>query len=150
MGRMSDRTVVIEFIDSIFDTVDAKDWDAAERLFTPAVDLDFTSLAGGEPATVSNVQLVDGWRQGLHRGKQSFHMVGHYRVRVDGDTAAVTVKGYAYNALAEELGGGMWEVWGDYDIPLRRAGADWQATGMTFRAWHTRGDESVRTHTLPA
>jgi len=30
---MSERTEIIELVDSIFDTVDAKDWDAAERLF---------------------------------------------------------------------------------------------------------------------
>jgi SnoaL-like domain len=148
MTVMSEHTDIIEFIDSIFDTVDAKDWDTAEKLFAPTVDVDFTSLTGGEPAAVSNVQLVDGWRQGLHAEKKSFHLVGHYRVRVNGDTAAVTVKGYAYNVLEEDLGGGMWEVWGDYDIPLRRADAGWEAAGITFRAWHSRGDESVRTHLL--
>jgi len=148
MTVMRDHTDIIEFIDSIFDTVDAKEWDAAEQLFAPTVDFDFTSLAGGEPATITNVQLVDGWRQGLHPGKKSFHMVGHYRIRVNGDTAAVAVKGYAYNVLEKDLGGGMWEVWGDYDIPLRRTDAGWEATGIAFHAWHSRGDESVRTHML--
>ena len=112
------------------------------------VNVDFTSLGGGEPARITNVQLVDGWRQGLHPKKKSFHMVGHYRVRVDGDTATAAVKGYAYNVLDEDLGGGMWEVWGAYDIPLRRTEVGWKATGMAFHAWHSRGDESVRTHAL--
>jgi hypothetical protein len=145
---VSEHTDIIEFVDSIFDTVDAKDWEAAEQLFEPAVYVDFTSLNGGAPATVSNIQLVDGWRQGLHHGKKSFHLVGHYRVREDGDTANVGVKGYAYNVLDESLGGGMWEVWGAYDISLSRNDAGWRATGITFRAWHSRGDESVRVHVL--
>lgn len=38
-------------------------------------------------------------RSELHAKKKTFHMVGHHRVRADGDTAAVTVKGYAYNVL---------------------------------------------------
>lgn len=142
---MSERTEIIELVDAIFDTVDAKDWDAAEKLFEPAVAVDF-----GEPAAMSSAELVDGWRQGLHAKKQSFHLVGHYRVRVDGDTATAAVKGYAYNVLDEDLGGGMWEVWGAYEIPLRRGDAGWRAAGITFRAWHTRGDDSVRTHTLPS
>ena len=149
MGHMSERSEIVEFVDSIFDTVDAKDWAAVETLFTPAVTVDFTSLDGGEPATITNAQLAGAWRNGLHAKKKTFHLVGHHRVRVDGDTAAVTVKGYAYNVLDDDIGGGMWEVWGDYDIPLRRDGDRWKATGITFRAWHSRGDAAVRTHALP-
>jgi hypothetical protein len=147
---MSERSEIVEFVDSIFDTVDAKNWGAAENLFDSTVTVDFTSLDGGSPATITNAQLVDGWRNGLHAKKKSFHMVGHHRVRTEGDTAAVTVKGYAYNLLDDDLGGGMWEVWGDYDIPLRRDGDGWKATRLTFRAWHSRGDAAIRTHTLPA
>jgi hypothetical protein len=135
---MSEHAEIIEFVDSIFDTVDAKDWDAAEKLFDPTVTADFTSLSGGEPATITNVQLVVGWRQGLHSRKKSFHLVGHHRIHVDGDTAIVAVKGYAYNVL-DDGHGGMWEVWGAYDIPCaatrpagRRPG--WRFTPGTVAA----------------
>jgi hypothetical protein len=140
---MTERTEIIELIDSIFDTVDAKDWDATEKLFEPAVVADF-----GEPATISNVELVEGWRQGLHAKKKSFHLVSHYRVRVNGDTATVGVKGYAYNVLDEDLVGGMWEVWGAYEFPLRRSEAGWRASGITFHAWHSRGDAAIQAHRL--
>jgi hypothetical protein len=139
---------IVGAVNTIFDTVDAKEWTAAEALFDDQVAVDFTSLAGGEPATITNVQLVDGWRQGLHAKKQSFHLAGHHSVTVEGDEAKVWVKGYAYNALDAELGGGMWEVWGHYDIRLRREGEVWIATELAFHAWHTRGDEAVRTHVL--
>jgi SnoaL-like domain len=145
---MSERRAIVELVDAIFDTVDAKDWDAAEALFDTEVLADFTSLNGGEPATITNTQLVDGWRQGLHAGKKSYHLVGHYRIAVAGDTGNAHVKGYAYNVLDDDLGGGMWEVWGAYDIPVRRTPAGWKATGLSFFAWHTRGDDAVRTHLL--
>ncbi|HZR50991.1 MAG TPA: nuclear transport factor 2 family protein [Streptosporangiaceae bacterium] len=145
---MSERRAIVELVDTIFDTVDAKDWDAAEALFDTAVLADFTSLNGGEPATISNTQLVDGWRQGLHAKKKSFHLVGHHRIRITGDSATAHVKGYAYNVLDDDLGGGMWEVWGAYEIPARRTPAGWKATGLSFFAWHTRGDDAVRTHLL--
>jgi hypothetical protein len=141
-----DRTEIIELVDAIFDTVDAKDWDAALELFEPTIRVDFTSLAGGEPATVPSTGLVDGWRQGLHPGKKSFHLVGHYRITTDGDAGTVAVKGYAYNVLDAEFGGGMWEVWGAYEIPVRRTPGGWRAAGISFFAWHSRGDDSVRTH----
>jgi hypothetical protein len=145
---MSDHTDIIDHVNSIFDTVDAKDWDSTLTLFEPLVEVDFTSLAGGEPAKITGGELVDGWRQGLHPKKKSFHLVSHYRVRVEDDTANVAVKGYAYNVLDEDLGGGMWEVWGAYDIPLRRTGTGWKASGIAFHAWHSRGDAAVQTHLL--
>jgi hypothetical protein len=120
------------------------------------VRVDFTSLNGGEPATITNTALVDGWRQGPHAQKKSFHLAGHYRITMhgDGDIATAAVKGYAYNVLAAELGaelgGGIWEVWGSYHIPLRRTPAGWTATGLTFTAWHSRGEDAVRTHLLPS
>jgi hypothetical protein len=89
---MSDRTEIIELVDTIFDTVDAKNWDGAQALFESTVTVDFTSLNGGEPAVISNAELVDGWRQGLHPQKKSFHLVGHYRVATDEDTGTVAVK----------------------------------------------------------
>jgi hypothetical protein len=143
---MSDRIEIIELVDAIFDTVDAKNWDETQALFENKVTVDFTSLNGGEPAAISGAELVDGWRQGLHAGKKSFHLVGHYRITSNDDTATVGVKGYAYNVLDEEFGGGMWEVWGAYEIPVRRTPAGWRATGISFFAWHTRGDDAVRTH----
>jgi hypothetical protein len=145
---MSERTEIIELVDAIFDAVDAKDWDAAEALFDSKITADFSSLNGGEPATISATQLVDGWRQGLHARKKSFHLVGHYRITADGSTGTAAVKGYAYNVLDDGLGGGMWEVWGAYEIPVRRTPEGWIATGLSFFAWHTRGDDSVRTHLL--
>jgi hypothetical protein len=148
IASMSDHIEIIDLVNSIFDTVDAKDWDTARTLFEPTVEVDFTSLDGGEPATITSDQLVGAWRQGLHSKKKSFHLVGHYRIRTDGDTATVAVKGYSYNALDDDLGGAMWEVWGAYDIPLRRTEAGWRAAGISFHAWHSRGDGSVRTHTL--
>jgi hypothetical protein len=36
--------------------------------------------------------------------------------------------------LDEDLGGGMWEVWGAYEIPLRRTDATRRASEITFRA----------------
>jgi hypothetical protein len=145
---MSDYVDIIELVNSIFDTVDAKDWKAVEGLLDETVRVDFTSLDGGEAATITGAQLAGAWQQGLHPRKKSFHMIGNHRVTIDGDTASATVKGYAYNALDAEVGGGVWEVWGRYELPLRRTPSGWRAAGITFDAWRSAGDASVRTHQL--
>ncbi|MEU7690427.1 nuclear transport factor 2 family protein [Microbispora hainanensis] len=94
--------------------------------------------------------LVGGWRTGLHARKQSFHTVSNFAVTVDGAEAHVTTKGYSYNLLDAELGGGMFEVWGVYRLRLVRQAVGWKVTAFAFDAWHTRGDEAARTHRLEA
>lgn len=149
-SQLADRSAIIELVDSIFDTVDAKDWEATERLFTDKVYADFTSLAGGEPAELTNVDLVGSWRAGMHAKKSSFHFVGHYNVTVTGDEALVKVKGYTYNALDASLGGAMWEVWGLYEFTVRHTADGWKAAAMKHIALNMRGDIGVRNHTLQA
>jgi hypothetical protein len=148
-ASLDEATSVIGVVDAIFDLTDAKEWAALQRLFESDVTLDFTSLTGGEPVSMPAAQLIRSWQDSLHPKKQTFHLAAHHHVELDGDTATVGCKGYAYNVLDADLGGGMWEVWGAYRIPLHRHTSGWRATGLTFHAWHTRGDENVRTHALP-
>jgi hypothetical protein len=148
LTQLTDGIAIIELVDSIFDYVDAKEWEAAEALFTEKVRVDFSGLPGGEAAETTSSQLVGGWRAGIHAKKSSYHFVGHHRVKTTGDDATVKVKGYGYNLLDASLGSRMWEVWGHYEFTVRRTSDGWKATGMTFTALHTRGDDTVRTHTL--
>jgi hypothetical protein len=150
IAALVDRAEIDDVVNAVFDTVDAKNWPVCQELFADEVALDFTSLNGGEPATVTSAQLVDGWDAGLHARKQSFHTVTNLAINVDGAEAGVTAKGYAYNLLDAELGGGMWEVWGVYRLRLVRQAEGWKVTALAFEARHTRGDDAVRTHTLTA
>lgn len=144
----ADTLAVIDLVNAIFDGTDAKDWGGLAELFEDVVDVDFTSLAGGEPARIPATALIDGWRTGLHARKRTLHLAGNHRVRLSGDTATVTVKGYAFNALDAGLGGGVWEVWGAYRVGAHRSPAGWRCTAFAFDAWRTAGDDAVRTHVL--
>lgn len=147
---LNDRVEIIELIDAIFDAVDAKDWEEVESLFVSddTVHVDFTSVRGGTPSIIPAAEFVDRWRQALHPRKKSFHMVSHYRVTTDGDTGKVVTKAYAYNILDPVLGGEMWEVWGSFVVPARRTPEGWKATGVSVFAWHSRGNEYVRSHMM--
>ena len=53
----------------------------AEKLFDPTVNADFTSLSGGEPAVITNVQLVDGWPKATGMAFHAWHRRGDESVR---------------------------------------------------------------------
>ena len=132
-------------VDGIDDAVDRKDWTVCRAFFADELQVDFTSLAGGEPGPMAADDLVGAWRANLPAGKPSFHLRSNHRVAVDGDAATCVSKGYALNVLPRATGGGDWEVWGWYTHTLERGPGGWRCTGMALEVVHARGNELVRT-----
>ena len=136
--------------DAIDAAVDAKDWPLARSFFADTIDVDFTSLVGGEPATIPADALIEGWSANLTDEKASFHLRANHRVTFDGpDAATMQSHGYAWNRMeagADPANGGeaMWEVWGTYTHGFARTEDGWQATGMTFTKTAERGNPFVR------
>ena len=132
-------------VDGIDDAVDRKDWTVCRALFADELQVDFTSLAGGEPGPMTADDLVGGWRANLPPGKPTFHLRTNHRVAIDGDAATCVSKGHALNLLPRTLGSGEWEVWGWYTHTLVRTAGGWRCTGMALEVVHARGNELVRT-----
>lgn len=145
-----DRAEMIRIADAIDATVDAKDWVAARTFFTEDIQVDFTSLIGGEPATIPSDALISGWAANLTEEKESFHLRGNHQITFDGADAAVMLShGYAWNrmetgALPENGGEVLWEVWGTYEHGFERTEDGWRVNAMTFTATAERGSAFVR------
>ena len=134
--------------DRLFVYTDDKRWDDLESLYVDGpIQVDMTSLVGGEPAETTAADLVAGFNVGLHDGKESHHMTTNVRVAVDGDRATVRCQGYAWNRLTTGGGSDLWETWGTYALGAVRAASGWRFDAFTYRAKHNRGNEAVRTHT---
>ena len=146
----ADVAEVARVADAIDAAVDAKAWNAARALFTDTIDVDFTSLVGGEPATIPSDALIEGWSTNLKPSKTSFHQRTNHRVSFDGEDRATLVShGYAWNRMeagADEANGGepLWEVWGVYTHGLERVDGRWLVNSMTLDVTHQRGNEWVR------
>ena len=135
---------------SIADAVDAKDWGLARSSFTDTINVDFTSLVGGEPATIAVDGLIASWSGNLAAAKTSFHLRGNHRVTfTDADNAVLLSHGYAWNrmesgALEENGGDPLWEVWGAYTHGFIRTASGWRVNAMTFQATTQSGNNFVR------
>ncbi len=145
-----DRAEMVRIADAIDAAVDAKDWPLARSFFTDQIRVDFTSLIGGEPATIPADGLISGWSGNLSAEKTSFHLRGNHQIAFDGPDAALMVShGYAWNRMergaAPENGGeALWEVWGTYEHGFTRTDAGWRVNAMTFTATAERGNPYVR------
>ena len=59
---MDDREAVAEAVTRYGRFIDDEDWDRVGALFAETVALDFTSLWGGAPETLTGADLVARWR----------------------------------------------------------------------------------------
>lgn len=150
LETMVDQAEMVRIADAIDAAVDAKDWGLARSFFTDEIRVDFTSLIGGEPATIPADGLIAGWESNLTAEKSSFHLRGNHRIAFDGRDAATMVShGYAWNrmergALPENGGEALWEVWGTYQHGFSRTKDGWRVNAMSFFATAERGSEFVR------
>ncbi|MEL6837677.1 MAG: nuclear transport factor 2 family protein [Pseudomonadota bacterium] len=147
---MVDQAEMIRIANTIDAAVDAKDWTLARRYFTDEITVDFTSLTGGDPATIPADSLIAGWSGNLTNEKTSFHLRGNHRISLhDADNATMLSHGYAWNrmargALDENGGEALWEVWGTYEHGFTRTPDGWRVNAMTFIATAERGNPFVR------
>lgn len=142
--RAVDEAEIRRVVDEIDNACDAKDWAKCRSLFTDEIDVDFTSLAGGEPARMKSEDLIGAWRTNLFAEKKTFHQRGNHRIEIDGDQSEVYSKAYAFNLLETGAVTGLWEIWGEYTHTLERTERGWRVSGMTLKVSHTRGDDRVR------
>jgi SnoaL-like domain len=124
--------------------VDLKDWPRARSFFARELRADFTSLAGGQPATIPADALIAGWSGNLKGDKESLHMLGGTLVTINGDKATVFATGYAYNRKPGGPDGELWEVWGRYAYTMTRTTGGWKVDGLTFAKTFERGSNWVK------
>jgi hypothetical protein len=143
-----DEQALRRLADELFIATDAKDWSAARALFAEGeIEVDMSSLVGGNAVRVTADALIGGFRAGLHAGKASHHMATNYRITVADDRAEIFAHGYAWNRVASfPAGQDLWETWGTYRLGARRVDGGWRLDGFRYDARHTRGNDAVRTH----
>ena len=140
-----DRLAIIELIGQLALLVDARDWDALERLFTDPVYSDRTSLFGGEPQTITPGELVGGLRQALGNLDATHHLITCQVISLNGDEATSAANMQGTHVFANASGGPVWTVAGRHDYQLKRTTDGWRIAGLTFTLQWASGNEHILT-----
>jgi hypothetical protein len=130
---------VISVVSSIPLAVDLARYDLAEAAFAPRIVIDYTSLWGGEPQTMTPAALMDAWRGIVPGFDATWHELRDVRAEVDGDRATAT----AFVDGRHWLDGRLWRPVGHYRWELQRIAGAWKVTRMTFAMTREIGDRSV-------
>ncbi|TLF73215.1 nuclear transport factor 2 family protein [Nocardia cyriacigeorgica] len=129
-----DRLDVIDTCTRMAWHVDHREWDELATVFTDRVRLDYTSLNGGEPVTLSPAQLVAAWRDTLGGFAATQHLLGNHLVTIDSDAAVCTASFQATHRGSEAFGATLWTLGGSYRFDLVRSAGGWRISGIVMTA----------------
>lgn len=131
---------IVQVIRNIFGQSDARQWDKVAGSFAPSVVLDYTSMNGGTPATLTPQQLTAAWQQVLPGFFSTHHQVSGFSVNIQGRRATASCHGLALHYLPVDEHGPVWVVTGTYDFDLQQEQAGWKVTRMRFNLQQQAGN----------
>ena len=137
------RLGVIETCTRMAWHADQREWDALRDGFADQVLLDYTSLQGGEPASVSRDELVESWARLLGKLAATQHLITNHLVSVAGDTATCTAAFQATHLLPNAHGDPIWTLGGTYHFELVRDGPAWRISALTMTATWASGNQQI-------
>jgi hypothetical protein len=142
---VEDRAAVIDTCIRFAWCLDDRRWDDLAALFGTEIDADYTSLLGGEPATVTPDDMVAASHRLLGTIDASQHFVAGHVVTGDSDRAQCRSQVIATHTFAAaRLGERIWTAGGSYTMDLARSGDRWQIVGLRFDLiWSTGNHEIV-------
>ena len=125
--KKTDKQEIIGTVQNIFAGVDERNWQKVQSAMTPEVYLDYTSLAGGSPATLKREAIVESWKGVLPGFQSTHHQIGNFQIDVDGNKATAAFSGLALHYLKGET----WTVVGNYNFALtKQSNGEWLVERM--------------------
>jgi len=130
---------IITLVSSIPLAVDRAAYDLAERAFASEIIIDYTSLWGGDPNTMTPAELMTAW-QGIVPGfDATWHELGPVTVSRDGNSATAT----AFVDGRHWIGDDLWRPVGHYVWDVEEIDGEWKVTRMVFDMTEEVGDRSL-------
>lgn len=138
-----EKDAVIGVINQLFISTDNRDWAKVKTCFTDKVLFDMTSMAGGEPATMTSQQIVDGWDQGLKALKAVHHQAGNYVVNINNNEAEAFCYGVAFHYLPNKTNQNTRTFVGSYNFHLTKTGNAWRIDKFKFNLKFIDGNANL-------
>jgi len=133
-----DRFAIIAVLDRYSECLDTRDWAGLSDVFTDDVEMDFEAWTqkGLDAVRKTIRSYLDGCGP-------SQHLLGNYRITLDGDRASSRCYCRVMHFGEGIHVGKTYETWIEYADELVRGARGWRSAHRTGRAWMHQGDPSL-------
>lgn len=126
-------------IESVAALADAGNFESLEKLYADEVEVDYTSLFGGEIEVKSPQALMRQWASALPGFDCTKHDLSNHAARIEGDSAEATCDVQAIHLIATK----SWTVRGRYTYRLTKTDGDWRIVSHKFDLAEETGSREV-------
>ncbi|WP_413303944.1 nuclear transport factor 2 family protein [Bacillus sp. 1P10SD] len=144
MQKILNKFSVMETISKFSYFADHHEWVNLKNLFTDEITIDYTSLAGGDPAKLDAESLVKHWEPALSKYKMTQHVITNHIIELQEESAA-TCKAYfqAFHEHPNKYGDHKWTLGGEYHFSLLKVNGVWKIAGITMTAKWGSGNQNL-------
>jgi 3-phenylpropionate/cinnamic acid dioxygenase small subunit len=135
MSEADDRFAIIAVLDRYAEVLDRRSWSGLADVFTDDIDMDF-----GTWHATNLEQVTSHIRSFLDGCGPSQHLLGNYRIELDGDTARSRCYIRVMHFGRDEHEGKTYEMWGEYRDVLVRTPQGWRSRRRRAHPWMQQGD----------
>ena len=133
-----DRAQITEVLDRYAEALDLRRWELLETVFAPEIAFDSGEwMVRGRPEVIAQIRTY------LDGCGPTQHLLGNYRVALDGDRARSRVYVRAFHACKDRSDPRVYEMGGDYADELRRTSAGWRSVKRSLRVLFELGTRDV-------
>ena len=134
-----DVAAIKTIVESVAVLADRGNFEALETFYADEIQVDYTSLSGGEPQLKSPQALMTEWAGVLPGFERTRHVISNIKVSVTGSRAVATA-----DVIADHYVAGLyWQVSGDYRYELVDDGDQWRIAAATFNLRDEKGTRDV-------
>ena len=133
------RWEIAGVLDAYAEALDRRKWALLDEVFAPELEFDF-----GEWVARSREEAVTSIRSYLDGCGPTQHLLGNYRIDVEGETARSRVYVRAFHLGVGDAAGKTYEMGGEYRDELRRTEAGWRIASRRGRLHFEQGNPAVR------
>ena len=135
-----ERFALIDAVTAVAAGADRHDWARVRAAFADTVELDYSSLWGGDSASMNADDLVAQWSSFLPGFDETLHLVTNHTITdYDGETATLEADFQANHRIDSAT----WVLTGHYDYALVKTDARWVVTSLTMTWTHESGDRGL-------
>jgi hypothetical protein len=138
MSAADDRFAIIATLDCYAECLDTRDWPKLAEVFTADAEVDW-----GEWKQQGLAEVTTSIRSYLDGCGPSQHLLGNYRIELDGDKASSRHYCRVMHMGKGEHQGKTYETWIEYADQLVRSGDGWRSRHRHARAIMDQGDRSL-------
>jgi len=135
-----ERAAIQSVLDLYATALDNRDWAALDNVFTADASTHYEGM-GHFQGRDASVRFISGV---LNQCGPTQHLLGNYRVEIDGDTATAKCYLAAIHAGIGDYAGQTQTVWGEYRDRLVKTPAGWRIAHRELAGIHGEGDVGIK------